>query len=97
MAPKNGKKKEASVTPTASIAHAASLASTTNALTKNLSSMTISEISTKKVKRNIVKEFDDYFGADNLESWKRLCRHIGVDIWEQLSTKKECKKVIVHH
>jgi hypothetical protein len=50
----------------------------------------------KKTKdRNIVAEFDAYFGhAQSLESWQRLCRDVGIN--EDLSSIKKCRKVPPH-
>ncbi|TVY58274.1 hypothetical protein LCER1_G004126 [Lachnellula cervina] len=46
----------------------------------------------KKPRRNIVKEFDRYFGSeDDLENWQRLCHDVGVD--DDLSSITKCRKM----
>ncbi|TVY81179.1 hypothetical protein LSUE1_G004912 [Lachnellula suecica] len=41
-------------------------------------------------KRNVVAEFDRYFGDDNLHNWQRMCSDIGLD--GDLSSINKCKK-----
>lgn len=45
----------------------------------------------KKGRRNIVLEFDNYFGTGTLDDWQRLCTDIGIDGY--LSSISKCRKV----
>jgi hypothetical protein len=43
-------------------------------------------------KRNIVKEFDSYFGnTSDLANWQRLCHDLGIE--GELPSISKCKKV----
>ncbi|TVY39611.1 hypothetical protein LOCC1_G005830, partial [Lachnellula occidentalis] len=45
----------------------------------------------KKPRRDIVEEFDRYFGSeDNLDNWQRLCHDVGVE--DDLTSITKCKK-----
>ncbi|TVY17520.1 hypothetical protein LARI1_G004668 [Lachnellula arida] len=47
----------------------------------------------KKPRRNIVKEFDRYFGSpDNLENWQRLCHDVGVE--DDLTSITKCREAL---
>lgn len=48
----------------------------------------------KKQKRDIVIEFDRYFGeVTKLENWQRLCSDIGLP--DDLTSLTQCKKVFI--
>jgi hypothetical protein len=46
------------------------------------------------LKRDIVSEFDSYFGGDTkLANWKRLCADIGIE--EELTSLNRCRQVFL--
>ena len=58
----------------------------------SVSSTSPSRLTGKKIK-NIVREFERYFGSDTkLESWVRLCRDVGIE--GELPSITKCKQVI---
>jgi len=86
------KKTEYWAPPAASASPAAPSTSVGN-VSNHVSGLVLRNKPVKEAKRNIVKEFDAYFGANNLENWKKLCRDVGVDSWEQLSNIRQCHQV----
>ncbi|KAK0734044.1 hypothetical protein B0T26DRAFT_797962 [Lasiosphaeria miniovina] len=55
-----------------------------------------SQTNVEKQRRNeVVKRFDDYFGAGKLEDWQRLCIKIGLDADGcDLSSITKCRKAL---
>ncbi|KAK3383231.1 hypothetical protein B0T24DRAFT_661779 [Lasiosphaeria ovina] len=55
-----------------------------------------SRTNTEKQRRNeVVKRFDDYFGAGKLEDWQRLCIKIGLDADGcDLASITKCRKAL---
>lgn len=45
----------------------------------------------KKNRRNIVGEFDAYFGAGTVQDWQRLCRDVGLT--DNFTSITQCRKV----
>jgi hypothetical protein len=48
----------------------------------------------RPTKRNIVKEFDVYFGnTSKLANWQMLCRDLGIEGEDELNSITKCKQV----
>ena len=45
----------------------------------------------KKNRRNIVGEFNTYFGAGTVQDWQRLCNDVGLD--GHYTSITQCRKV----
>jgi len=66
-----------------------------NNVTKVVTNTVANNTKQLQSKRNIVQEFEDYFGnVTQLGNWQMLCRDVGLHEVEKLSSVKKCRKVI---
>ncbi|PBP27716.1 hypothetical protein BUE80_DR001235 [Diplocarpon rosae] len=65
-------------------------------LTSAMSSMTLGSDLSRPARRNIVNQFNRYFGEESkLANWVRLCRDVGIQ--EDLESITQCRLVINAH